>query len=176
MKIFDFSILQKGDHYKKGCVRELSVEDAEECNSQTEECKTCADTNCNVKKDFTSCAVCNSKDDYRCSGNVTGATCTDYMKEFCFRGVDEDGYTHRRCVTESEAKTHGFKPNRYKVCSEPNCNTKIYPEGRLECYQCEGDECNDLTNSSLKPAACAIYSNDNQCYTFVGEGKILILM
>lgn len=128
-----------------------------------------------MKKGFQSCAVCTSKDDFHCSGNYNASLCTDYMKEFCFQGVDEEGYTHRRCVTESEAKTHGFKPKQYQVLSENNSNTKTYPKGRLECYQCEGEQCKDVKKSSLKPAACAVYSTDNQCYTYRSEGKKIIV-
>lgn len=167
--------LQKGDHYKKGCMRDLIEEEADECRENGAECKTCHFTNCNVKKDFRSCAECISKDDISCSGNYNSTLCADYMKEFCFEGVDAEGYTHRRCATELEAKTHGFKPKQYRVCSGDHCNTKTFPEGRLQCYACEGAECKDLKKSSIKPTACAIYSTDNQCYSYVGEGKEFIV-
>lgn len=163
----------EGGRYQRGCVRNLSPEDKQICLSQSSTCKTCTENNCNTKKDFLQCINCNSKDDFSCSGNtnLTGSICDNYMSDFCMSGLDASGYTQRYCTTHSEFKQHSFKRDQFEFCGTNNCNTKVLPTtGRHTCYRCDGDqECDDI--NALQSVPCGKYSQDDQCYTYVDEGK-----
>lgn len=150
--------------------------------SQSDACKTCDGENCNQKPDFPECYECNSKNDLGCSGNTTltkSKICENY-KESCVTGIDAFGYTHRRCSKGNERKE--FTSNRHSThtwCQGKKCNSNIFPDTRIQCYQCNGeDDCelnhkeNDIDSSvkSLQATPCRIYSKDDQCYAFLSEG------
>lgn len=100
-------------------------------------------------------------------------------------GLDVDGYTHRVCSTEHKDINNVFVPGQFEVCSEINCNTEIFPRNRLTCFRCNGeDECdfmsskkeieieNDSSIMPLEAVPCGLFSPNDQCYSYIGEGKI----
>lgn len=160
-------------------MRELNAEQKSTCESNSDTCKPCKFTNCNAKN-FQVCAICNSKHDIDCSGNATlkEFVCEDYDAERCFEGIDAEGYTQRFCGTELDYKRNNYPPQQLRVCNHNNCNMNIFPENRLKCYRCNGeDECNYIdsrrANSALQPQPCGKYVLGDECFSYLGKGKIL---
>lgn len=87
-------------------------------------------------------------------------------------GIDQDGYTHRRCGSKHQhANGIEFPNDMYAVCQGDSCNTEIFPENRLQCYRCNGEkECDFMPPST--PAAlmpCGVFSEFDQCYAYLAE-------
>lgn len=157
------------DTYERGCIQDLSMPNKKLCLNQSDQtCKICVGKNCNEKRNYQSCYVCNSKHDENCI-EITNATksivCDDYSS-YCLTGVDEFGNTHRGCSSRS---SHDFI-HGLEICTESNCNDQVFPNERLLCYQCQGNvECNFL-NSSLTQNPCTLFAHNEQCFTYFAEG------
>lgn len=172
---------QDGDHVKRGCIQDLTPSEGQECLNGTETCKSCEWSNCNTKTSFQECYNCNSKNDRRCSRGVQSAkkeVCKTYYSA-CIIGIDKEGYTHRGCSMDYKDMMHGFS-HRYDNCAENNCNSQIFPEDRLKCYQCNGEEsCNfmspDSTDVNLQPQPCGISSDFDQCFTYINKGSVQVI-
>lgn len=89
-------------------------------------------------------------------------------------GLDGNGYTQRYCATQSEFKHHSFKRDQFEACTDNNCNIKVLPSNRHTCYRCDGDECDNI--SALQPVPCGKYSEDNQCYTYLDKGRLIVFL
>lgn len=163
------------DHVTRGCVEDLPIQLKRMCLSQSDECKTCHSKDCNLKANFQSCYDCNSRYDPDCTriNNSSQTTiCKDYYNN-CMTGIDNKGNTHRGCsngTVDESIITRGFE-----ICNETECNKNIYPEDRLQCYQCDGSisDCDYLASDDkafdLKP--CDILSEQDQCFTFLTAGN-----
>lgn len=93
----------------------------------------------------------------------------------CLTGIDQNGYTYRRCGYAHWTEDDGqITNNNLTLCMTSNCNSVIYPPNRLQCYRCNGnDECNfmESTNvNSLVPMPCGRISEPEQCFTYLAEG------
>lgn len=158
--------------------------------AQTYFCKKCYGKNCNVKREFQQCYLCNSRDSSECSQNAGSSTrsaqCDNYLAT-CLTGIDAHGYTHRRCSVDYDTDSLEFPNNQFTVCTKNRCNSNIYPANRLQCYECNGErECDYMTSTSnstststtkqpkfphrlLKP--CAVLSKFDQCYAYLSIRK-----
>lgn len=164
----------------RGCVRDLVEIDKKNCLEQAKTCKTCEGKDCNAKTDFQKCIHCNSRDGSECAQNTTTnwIECENYLST-CLTGIDSGGNTHRRCSKDYEKDSHDFPNDQFEVCTKSKCNTEIFPRNRLQCYECNGeDDCDFMPKTDevfqrsqiLKP--CGIFSKLDQCYSYLGEGKI----
>lgn len=160
-----------GDTFKRGCLTDLDEADQNQCYKQSDKCKSCFGKNCNVIRNFRTCYVCNSRNDSHCakvSESTDSSTCFHYPSS-CVSGL-ENGYTYRNC-TENIGTNEKIVENELEICSADKCNEIILPEQRLQCYQCSGnEECKDI-NSDLALGPCKFYSELDQCYTLVNDGK-----
>lgn len=185
-----------GDHYKRGCISKLLPDEKINCLSQSNTCKSSFGTNSNSKISFLECYKCDSRDEPECSRKSTSNTRTEFCKGLnatCTTGIDDHGVTHRRCTRAIDEKSLKY----HKVCNTAKCNSEIFPENRLQCYQCNGDDdCNlmptepnptqtpDLNlppvatpnapliwelTKSLEKLACNVLSKYDQCYTYIDD-------
>lgn len=164
-------------YVRRGCIQDLLHLERIKCDEQTDNCKTCIGKNCNQKISFQNCIECNSRDDPQCAINATSSNsiiCPDYMDN-CIVGTNEDGITHRSCAGKFPHDPSMFL-NKFKI-GHPN--DFVFPENRLQCYQCSGDrECSFVGNlyrnkTILKPQPCAILSKHDQCYTYISKKGVV---
>lgn len=164
---------------KRGCVNELDSYHKDECNTKQDLCKICDEDNCNLKAHFQQCYTCNSTYHSDCLKVSEESTplmiCEEYMAS-CMTGIDRRGYTHRRCRFN---KTIEEDDVLVEFCEENKCNDNIYPDDRLQCFQCEGTkECEFLAsdeseNGALESQPCSVYSQYDQCFTLLdSKGKM----
>lgn len=166
----------RGKRHKRGCVSDLIPLPAREmCINQTEDCKSCIGKNCNEKLSYQRCHVCNGRHNPGCAetpDESNSTICPDYISS-CLTGTDRLGYTHRRCSTSATLDKDEFL-DQFQICSDVNCNKYHFPRYRLLCYQCNGvEDCEFVkTNSSstIQPKPCGIFSEYDQCYTYVENG------
>lgn len=168
------------ERYERGCIRDLNLEKHEECRNGTSICKTCIGKNCNKKKEFQKCVICDSRYEIECTRNATklpSVMCDNYLST-CITGIDAHGHTRRRCSREYKDEAIDFPNNRFEVCKDNWCNIGIFPENRLQCYRCDGkDDCDfmpsdpiELEKSSWQLAPCGILSEFDQCYAYLSDG------
>ncbi|XP_052899510.1 extracellular matrix protein A-like [Anopheles moucheti] len=153
---------------KKGCVGQLR--DGDECEQDAGRCGVCDSTDgCNVEPRALECISCSSK---------TNPSCVDPMtrvldKKICPIGgcatiIDDDGYTVRDCAAEFDASSElcSGPDGTCEVCTEgDSCNGALFPSNRLQCYQCSGANCLDVTQQT--PSVCQLYNSTNDaCYTY----------
>lgn len=136
-------------------------------------CQSCPSPNGCNSKEVQSCYKCNSDDDENCA-----TWHHDEMLEFeicpesCLTKVTEYGKTIRACKSDNfkcEVDDQFCTP-----CYGLACNEGIYPEDRLQCYQCNetDDSCDEAQRG--KTYACSVYDPDDKCYQFINEkGKIV---
>lgn len=162
----------------RGCVSDLTVQQREICRGNSNRCKICKGNNCNSKIDFQYCYTCTSKDNPDCVNSDpidTVTICPNYMDQ-CLTALDTEGYTVRKCFsnTTTEIAILQLIP-AHSVCEESKCNGEIYPENRLHCFQCNGNEtCDHLKteeNESLEELPCRMYSKYDKCFMFMDEGE-----
>lgn len=163
---------QEGDKVNRGCLQDLEPANATDCLGNSDTCKSCTGSKCNTKVTFQECYSCNGREDPECAkSNEFGNTeiCKDYHST-CGIGIDERGFTHRRCINESSKFDEEFT-NKTFTCNENKCNVVIFPKDRLKCYQCNGDE--ECSDTSLKPEPCGIYTTYDQCFTYIDAGMMM---
>lgn len=69
--------------------------------------------------------------------------------------IEIDGTTSRGCATSDDINT----------CNTDNCNSGIFPEDRLSCYQCT--DCSSTSLQNSEAPLCSLYKDDqNSCYTY----------
>lgn len=168
--------MEKNDIVRKGCVSNLKDEDRKDCKDQ-KDCEICPGKICNskvVRKRF--CVHCNETVDANCAepANIPKSTDCSYVSSFCIVGIDLNGYTHRNCGKNQTNGANEF-PKGFEMCHSDLCNNKTYPDNRLNCYQCQGDaDCNLQTPESkqkLHSKVCEIFSDKDQCYTYIEQGN-----
>lgn len=152
---------------------------AEQCAHGYGNCKTCVGSGCNLKTSFQTCHTCSSQFDENCSRNPSLTaikTCKNYHS-VCTTGIDVNGYILRGCNVKDETEIQD-KSNRFEICERNNCNTGVYPKGRLQCIHCSGDEeCNNIDSNTTAIAAaskygpCNFFKEYDQCFTYMDEGR-----
>uniref|UniRef100_A0A182TAL1 DUF753 domain-containing protein n=1 Tax=Anopheles maculatus TaxID=74869 RepID=A0A182TAL1_9DIPT len=121
---------------------------------------------------------------YESQGNARPAMCIDCQgDEECIRG-DENNlptttYFHGSCVSFLDANGMVVRGNvvdypeyqgssQYAECFSDVCNGGLFPDDRLLCYQCSGEQCARLPlEPAIKPEPCLRYDKANaKCYTW----------
>lgn len=163
---------------RRGCIQDLPSINATECLQSSDNCKSCQTTNCNRKVKFQECFVCDSKNDPHCARNLDSTTWVEVCKTYssnCTFGIDAEGYTHRQCDDIFADTVNQIPGYTYRTCEGDNCNKEVFVANQLKCYQCqEPDEGCDMTStnsSKQQPEPCSIFSDYNQCFTYVDAGK-----
>lgn len=122
------------------------------------------------------CYVCSSRDNLNCGKSNPAyalANCPNNTDQ-CLTAIDQDGYTVRQCIS-NETNNANLKSFRmHSICQESKCNGEIFPENRLQCFQCDGGRsCNRLkTNENifLEEQPCRVYSKYDQCFMYMDDG------
>ncbi|XP_058450843.1 uncharacterized protein LOC131430138 [Malaya genurostris] len=163
-----------GQRIQKGCLSSLTAEDDDEIghicrHDESGKCVLCESNNCNG--DLNYCVACNSAENAECGGSMKNVpmemmkTCSDRQ---CVSYIDENYHTVKGCATGTNFcdETQNLDCQQ---CTGSMCNNVLFPEGRLQCYQCS--DCDQLTTSQL-PVPCKTYNSDDQCFTYVIENSI----
>lgn len=162
----------EGDRYKRGCMSSLVEPKQTECRNNVDTCKMCVTKNCNNRKEFHECVMCNSNDDPQCVSNAVDSKtgiCEQYSS-ICIVGIDDYGVTHRRCCHDYIADIQHFSKG-IKSCEGNNCNFKLFPADRKQCFQCSGDEDCDYPSDTEMIKPCAVVSPYDRCYTFMNKSE-----
>ncbi|XP_037819802.1 uncharacterized protein LOC119609156 [Lucilia sericata] len=69
----------------------------------------------------------------------------------------------RDCATENDIQ-QCTDSKTCETCDSINCNTGVFPKGRITCYQCTGSSCEDITANNIVDKVCANYEENDQCY------------
>lgn len=166
---------------RRGCIQDLDSDLMNHCLKQSATCKSCKGRFCNLKVQFQECYTCDGHQHPDCTAipPSTQVIMCDNYNSTCLTGIDQFGYTHRKCsnINDSTKDLNDF-PNGLKICAENKCNNQVYPKDRLHCYHCNGEkQCNfmssHLINKSqnlLQPKPCSIWSHQDQCYTYLSKG------
>ncbi|XP_030383159.1 uromodulin-like [Scaptodrosophila lebanonensis] len=134
----------------RGCL----AKDDNNCSSP--DCFQCSDSGCNTHP---ICKKCEASDP-DCS--QTDAKADEYnqvceLGNMCVKQLNDAKRVVRGC---GDGKSCESNTEACIACVGPNCNEGIYPESRLQCYQCEN--CNFLNNNSSMP--CLVYDDAEKCY------------
>lgn len=128
-----------------GCLNNLPEEEFELCKKNGDECKVCAEINCNSKPSFVKCLSCHRSKDPQCAINPQDANrkiCKSYNDQ-CFTYIQRFDIT-RGCVNEkgdSFIEQCNKDPNKCAIClseTEVNgCNNQVI---KMEtCLECDSD-------------------------------------
>lgn len=172
------------DRVRRGCVSDLTEQLHKMCLNKSDQCKICKESDCNTKVQFQHCYTCTSKDILNCAHNISSelnsaelyrSICPNYMDQ-CLMALDSEGYTVRQCFLKELVQMEELeKFSMHDVCEENMCNGGMYPENRIQCFQCDGDEtCNSLEinkNEPLEEMACKVYSKYDECFMYLDEGE-----
>lgn len=150
---------------------------ADNCLADSDSCKSCNESECNLKPTFQDCHTCISSDDVNCLLKPTlteSRTCKAYLAS-CITAIVQDRSVQRGCHSDNES-TIKLLAYKHDICEDNNCNDEVYPKGRLQCFHCSGEEeCNfvnaDMTElkNSLKYRPCNAI--DDECYTYINKGE-----
>ena len=151
---------------RRGCVTDLTKEDALDC-SNGEFCKKCKANLCNDRQEIVACFVCRSDEDPECvdqqSSHSSMKVCplyTDSCRKFV---VPTTRITERGCSGETENVACSPTTINCKECQGKLCNDGIIPGDRQRCHRCTGEEC---LNSSL--SICPNYYFRDLCFSHLG--------
>lgn len=158
--------------HERGCMEILSKEDQQKCHMPgSQYCQSCPKRNCNQKVNFNQvCNFCDGTRHKNCFLEVSDAattTCIGYSS-ICLTGIDKNGFTHRLCSQGEEEDAERFA-NGFETCYTDRCNSNVFPENRLECYQCEKDRLCDHPSVELKGKMCRTYPD--KCFVYGKEGN-----
>ncbi|XP_021702128.1 extracellular matrix protein A isoform X2 [Aedes aegypti] len=149
----------------KGCLSDgIPPEIESDCNGDERFCKLCDKNYCNTPN--LSCYECTSLQGFDCitKPDILGNTKECGGLAHCYTSVDkETGVLSRGCSTEGTAEC--IEGPLCKNCQDHNCNVDVVPNDRLYCYQCEGLNCLNPTNSE----PCQIYEADQKCFTYAED-------
>lgn len=87
----------------------------------------------------------------------------------CFSNV-KDKKVERRCAASADTCTDANSAT-CKKCKGANCNTGIFPDGRKQCYQCNGTDCADVTSHSDWLKVCLNFVETDECYMFADDSQ-----
>ncbi|XP_017859603.1 PREDICTED: uncharacterized protein LOC108611448 [Drosophila arizonae] len=121
-------------------------------------CLKCKTDNCNAALMCKQCDATQSD-----CGRTTGANSSNVIcgspTQQCGTQLQSNGAVVRGCLNCAA------NDSNCKSCATDNCNVGIFPENRQLCYQCSGESCSNLDNSTML-LGCAIYQATGQkCYT-----------
>lgn len=165
--------MEKNDIVVKGCISNLDVD----CKSD-KNCEVCFGEKCNSKvTSHRECVYCNESVNANCAETSELSSTADCSKisNSCLVGVDANGYTHRLCAANHGNNANAF-PKGFEICHNDLCNNRTYPANRMKCFQCQGDN-NDCTlqtpesKKKLYSKVCEIFSDKDECYTYIEDGK-----
>uniref|UniRef100_A0A182TWG1 DUF753 domain-containing protein n=1 Tax=Anopheles melas TaxID=34690 RepID=A0A182TWG1_9DIPT len=156
------------DRQQKGCVGQL--QDLAECNPADGRCLVCDSSDgCNDEPRPLECIDCSSRTDPSCVEPIA----TFVKKKFCPIGgcvtfIDAHGFTVRGCAMEYYLTPASCTGTTCQLCTDDdNCNSMLLPQNRLQCYQCSGSSCLDVSNQT--PSICQQYSADDVCYAYASS-------
>lgn len=165
----------------RGCFEDLDILKTFECQRGSEHCQRCIGQNCNKKVNFQQkCHICNGTEDASCAEAKKNNTvlCQNYGSS-CFVGIDANGFTHRGCITPKLA-SDGVKmfdgehfKKEFEICYDDLCNGLIMPENRFECYQCQGEKCKNLKETSK---ICNIFLENDECFAYIHSGTLFFFL
>lgn len=171
-----FLIRDGNNKVRRGCELDLSAEFKDKCSGESNHCKICKGNNCNKKVEFQHCYICTSEDDSNCVETASTnelVICPNYQDK-CLTAIDSANFTIRQCVSSKTLPNLDTLLN-FEVCDENSCNGNIFPEDRLQCFQCDGESTCDLLqtdqNETLEQKPCQIYSEHDQCFTYIDGSK-----
>ncbi|XP_037819807.1 uncharacterized protein LOC119609160 [Lucilia sericata] len=136
------------------------------------EAKACtADNNCIItgerKNNQLICKKCIATDE-KCSQTDMNINDLEY-NHICVEGVRRcikkvvNKLVVRDCATENDIQ-QCTDSKTCETCDSINCNTGVFPKGRITCYQCTGSSCEDITANNIVDKVCANYEENDQCY------------
>lgn len=82
-----------------------------------------------------------------------------------------DGVTIRGC----RSMLGEYIDNMTELCSNMNCNKRIFPATRLNCYQCHSavdKECHKKQQNKKLNFPCIFHVNNDSCFTKVNGKKV----
>lgn len=171
---------ENGDVVKRGCLSNVTHYEIEMCRTQSPLCKTCIGNDCNAKRTFQKCHVCNSSDSVNCiraPWTFKTQTCRNYLDE-CFVHVSND-VVIRGCLAEQSNDTsikQDCENNDIceKCSKEENCNNQVV-DGEF-CLSCDSHtDPNCRTNVSFAMRTqCPLTVHPLGCYRFEDENGSLI--
>lgn len=146
------SINQTTGHVKRGCISNLDNEDEiNECQNNSNECKSCIGTNCNSRINFGKCLYCDSAANPNCAINTTSIDnkiCKNYNDE-CFVFIDKTSIK-RGCLQELDSEFQDqciSNETKCETCTSDDnsvCNTRLFVLERcVECDTETDEKCRD---------------------------------
>ncbi|XP_065369864.1 uncharacterized protein LOC135962058 [Calliphora vicina] len=118
------------------------------------------------------CAACDSENDVNCAVDPSKITAQDRCGNFpytqCFTRIRDDGHTERGCLsklpTDVFISCHDGNPNsKCRICTDHNCNNKIYPSNRQRCYRCNSSTDADCEDEPNVVQPCPLYQAQDAC-------------
>lgn len=126
-----------GKHVTRGCIAHLDKKQRELCESDSDECKKCVETNCNWKPMFQKCMTTNPNN----LAHTQSKVCKRYTDQ-CFTHVSDET-VRRGCISDiTEATDVGIGINIKDCDNEAICET------------CKGT--NDCNNQVIKHEQCIV--------------------
>lgn len=171
-----------GDQVKRGCLSNLTLNEANMCRENNEKCKTCLGNDCNSKLLFQHCHVCNSTKSLNCirgSQTTPTTTCKSYTDE-CFTHVADDVVTRGCLLQQNETSAIDLvercqNTDECDKCSdESNCNKKIV-DGEF-CITCSSDtdpNCRANVSISMR-TQCSLAVKQLGCYRLEDDGGAVV--
>lgn len=142
------------------------------CRKPSEESTCTSDKNCVLSDDSKNnqliCKKCDGSDE-KCAQTDMNVNDLKY-NQICEAGITkcivkvDNKLTVRSCASESDVSKCA-DANTCKTCDSINCNTGIFPQKRINCYQCNGTTCTDVATNSVSSKPCLIYEEKDECYT-----------
>lgn len=146
--------LLEGNVTVRGCISELKEPTSKICRENSGKCKSCLSSNCNDKKAFQSCVICNSTIDANCTSSVESikaSTCKEY-EDNCFTHISNEDIVSRGCTKDVE--------NIHDTCRSDFD----------KCSICPSDSCNN--KNIVKNETCAVCDSNPKCFTAEVEAQI----
>lgn len=158
--------LDNGTSIVRGCVSEIPTDLKDNCDNNSETCKTCTGDGCNQRQYFQRCMACDTLDN--CHSNM----CTNYNDE-CFIYVNDQDTIRRGCLSaaadniRSNCEDNNLNCER---CADRNdCNDRqIATEHCIKCNSVNIDECFYKPNKSMR-IQCPLRLKELGCYLLAKE-------
>lgn len=160
---------------ERGCTSSLPAEQKQTCDSNSTNCIKCGYNKCNkdVSKLKTHlCIECSSSNDRDCVNENANfeARCSTSQ---CFTRLVTSTLgkqLERGCL--ADLSTSQCVAPDCVSCNGKNCNNQIFPEDRISCKSCKGDECKVGAVDKI----CNPYVTNDSCITVFGEDENEVLL
>ncbi|XP_052563273.1 uncharacterized protein LOC120415390 isoform X2 [Culex pipiens pallens] len=154
---------------QRGCVSDL-IPAFDPCLSNGK-CKSCTGNDCNKERSdrfqnvaCLQCTADGTDSDGSCLlGTQVSQSCEDRSNGGCFTWIN-GGILLRGCQSDF-GNTTQCNGTTCRSCDEEGCNSGIFPQNRLECYQCKGQDCGKESTQNTTSAICRIFKSDNKCFS-----------